>query len=138
MTSTTTASADLFSACENGQIETIKSLLESKTKKVDIKNARDKDGYDVLYHACAGDQVETVKYLLDEVKVSLSPFACHWATSKGALKVLRYLVEKRGMDPFKRDSDFRTPLQLLPRECKNKQAIIDFFKERETMTQKSQ
>lgn len=54
---------DILQACEKGNLEGIKSLIE---KNPDLINITDKDKYTPLHRACYSNNIEVVKYLIQK------------------------------------------------------------------------
>lgn len=66
---------EILKACEKGDLEIVKSLLE---KDPNLINAKDGDSYTPLHRACYSNNIEIVEYLLQKGADIFAQTEMHW------------------------------------------------------------
>ncbi|KAI8058531.1 hypothetical protein BDF22DRAFT_666395 [Syncephalis plumigaleata] len=107
-------SVSLHHAAQQGDLSTIRQLLEGGTSKADD---RDFQNVTALHWAAINSRLEVVRYLLDQgaevdaIGGDLLATPLHWACRKGHLSVSAMLLE-RGANPALRDAQGFNALHL--------------------------
>ena len=106
----------LHLAADNGHLDTLKALVESKICRVSIS---DHDGNTPLHHACAHGHLPVVTYLCDAAKHPLSvrnkkgETILHIAAKHCQFEIVKYLIDEKSCDPASKDGRVgSTPLHL--------------------------
>lgn len=106
----------LHLASDNGHLNTLKMLVESKFCRVSIS---DQDGNTPLHHACAHGHLPVICYLCDTAKHPMSirnkkgETIVHIAAKHCQFEVVRYLIDEKRCDPSSKDGRVgSTPLHL--------------------------
>ena len=107
--------AGLVAACEAGDIEVVKYLIEREG--VDPEQAA-RDGNTPLHAAALKGHLEKVKYLIEKGANPVQPAfkdthgttPTHAASKGGNIEVLKHLIDKRGVNPEDKDKSGFTPL----------------------------
>lgn len=106
----------LHLAADNGHLDTLELLVESKICRVSIS---DHDGNTPLHHACAHGHLPVITYLCDTAKHPLSvrnkkgETILHIAAKHCQFEVVKYLIDEKSCDPTSKDGRVgSTPLHL--------------------------
>lgn len=112
-------------AAENGEIETLQSLLASQPNLI---KARDGDGYTPLHRAAYGNHLQCVSYLLSlnadikaKTELGWTPLhsACNWNNYKVAARLLA-----ANADPGALSDGDQTPLHLAAAVSHSKSTLL--------------
>lgn len=97
----------LHKACERGDLEEVKRIVESRRRKVERINAHAFSYFTPLHCACANGHYEVAKYLIDNGadlessgEYDATPFM--WAAAAGHLDICKLLFE-RGTNVYARN-----------------------------------
>ncbi|XP_023026468.1 ankyrin repeat domain-containing protein 49 [Leptinotarsa decemlineata] len=103
----------ILEACENGNLETVKHLIETHPNLI---NATDKDKYTPLHRACYSNHIDIVKYLIQkganvaaktELKWEPLHSCCQWNNKECAAVLLQ-----NGADVNAESEGKQTPLHI--------------------------
>ena len=95
------ATADIFSACKHGNLESVRYLIENEGYSPLKKNS---DGSTLLHIAVSSNRLDIIKYLIEVQKVDPNIHGffgytpLHIAAYCNFLDAVKYLIEKAGAD----------------------------------------
>ncbi len=126
------------SACETGQLETIKFLLNSKELKTNAQInsvSNDKqDSFSGLTKACQQNHLEVVKYLLESTELTTNAnikernYVCFQvACRRGHTNIVRYFLNESPLNEHQKFAELIENGFFLNARGKNSEELLNFF-----------